>query len=66
MIAIVCCIIELEADGVGQHGVPRAAGTAVRTEDQRQEELQKIDKYLKLVDQVDTKVRSTLDYPRHD
>lgn len=39
-----------------QHGVPRIAATAVRTEQQRQDEIVKIEKYQALVDLIETKV----------
>lgn len=40
-----------------QHGISRAAGQTVRTEEARQQELRDIDAYKELVDLVNTKVR---------
>ncbi|KAL5345119.1 Rab geranylgeranyltransferase [Pseudogymnoascus australis] len=39
------------------HGVPRIAATAVRTEQQRQDEIVKIEKYQALVDLIETKIQ---------
>lgn len=39
-----------------QHGVPRIAAETVRTEQQRQDEIVKIEKYQALVELIETKV----------
>ena len=45
-----------------QHGVPRISETPAKTEEERQEELAKIEKYQALVDEIYAKVSFGLHY----